>query len=340
MKLLIIGSDYSKSIERYYFKYIKEINKETILFPAQNRLYDYLNRNITNKIIHKLGISSIYREINSELWKVIKNYNPDVIWIFKGMEILPKTLLKAKQQGIKLVNYNPDNPFIFSGPGSGNTSIKKSIGLYDLHFTYNIEVQKQLINDYKISTEYLPFGYDLNGFNTHESFDEILAACFIGNPDKERASLINQLNKNGIKLHLYGNKWKDFVSSKYNEIFPAIYEENFWETLRKYRIQLNIMRIHNLNSHNMRTFEIPAVGGIQVAPITPEHQLFFEDKKEIYLYQDTFNCVKNINYLLSLSSNDAKIIRYNALKRSEISGYSYYNLAIFALNHIYKKFLK
>ena len=42
------------------------------------------------------------------------------------------------------------------------------------------------------------------------------------------------------------------------------------------------MRIHNPDSHNMRSFEVPGVGGIMVAPDTKEHRIFFEVGKEIF----------------------------------------------------------
>ena len=51
---------------------------------------------------------------------------------------------------------------------------------------------------------------------------------------------------------------------------------DFWKVLRKYRVQLNLMRPHNLDSHNMRSIEVPAVGGIGLFPDTPDHERFFE----------------------------------------------------------------
>ena len=92
MKLLIVGSDYTWSIERHYLKYIREQNPDIMLFPAQNRLLDFLNKSLLHKITHRLGMSSIYTKINAELWEVIEEFKPDCIWVFKGMQVLPETL--------------------------------------------------------------------------------------------------------------------------------------------------------------------------------------------------------------------------------------------------------
>ena len=96
-----------------------------------------------------------------------------------------------------------------------------------------------------------------------------------------------------------------------------------WDTLRKYRIQLNIMRPHNLDSHNMRTFEVPGIGGIQLAPDTKEHRLFFEADKEIFLYNTVEECVNKINYLLSLTTEQANQYRTYAREACVKNKYSY-----------------
>jgi spore maturation protein CgeB len=92
-----------------------------------------------------------------------------------------------------------------------------------------------------------------------------------------------------------------------------------------------MMRIHNLRSHNMRSFEIPAVGGIQLAPDTPEHRLFFLNEKEIFLYNNARECVDKIKKLLSLPFNEAQEVRIKARERSVNSGYSYKHRSLQAL---------
>ncbi|HLY70249.1 MAG TPA: glycosyltransferase, partial [Puia sp.] len=101
------------------------------------------------------------------------------------------------------------------------------------------------------------------------------------------------------------------------------YGDEFWKTLRRYRVQLNLMRIHNINSYNMRSFEIPAVGGIMIAPDTPEHRMFFENGKEAIFFKNSGECLEKINCVLDLTTDDANQIRNNARHRSISSGYSY-----------------
>ncbi len=336
LRILIVGSDQEWSIERFYVKYIRQEGYEVELFSAQNIFYDYYNRTIFHKLFFKTGFSGIYKHINQQLIQKASEFKPDIIWIFKGMEILPTTLNALRHTGIKLVNYNPDNPFIFSGKGSGNSNVYNSIYLYDLFFTYNKEIEERLMNEYKVRTSYLPFGFDISEelYQQCNSQEEKLKCCFLGNPDEQRASFIQALGDSGIPIDVYGNYWAKFVSQGNISIYPPVYGDEFYKILYKYRVQLNMMRPHNLRSHNMRTFEIPAISGIQVAPDTPEHRLFFENGEEIFLYSTAEECIKLIRVLLSMDSHRIRKIRVNSRMRCVGGRYSYHERAKYVLTEM------
>jgi spore maturation protein CgeB len=325
VRLLIIGSDKIFAIENFYVKYLREEGIDVYIYSAQTSFYDYYQKNIFNKLLFKAGLSPIYNDINKEFKQQIENYRPDVILVFKGMEIFPQSLQWAKSKDIKLINYNPDNPFLFSGKGSGNVNIKDSISLYDLHLTYNWEVKKEIEVTYKIPTGILPFGFDISDelLRKCSMQKETIKVCFLGNPDAYRGDFLNQLAKEGIELDVYGNNWQKFVNHPNIRIFEPKYGENFWLILRKYRVQLNLMRPHNPDSHNMRSFEVPGVGGIQLAPITRDHQAYFESNKDIFLYKNIEECISQIKKLLALSLEEANTIRKRARSHSLISGYTY-----------------
>lgn len=325
MRILVVGSDKVYSIENFYVRHLRELGVHVSVFLASAKFRDYYQQRLVNRVLFRAGLSSIYRRINAEFKETVEREAPNIIWVFKGMEIFSSSLQWCRNRNIKLVNYNPDNPFIFSGRGSGNSNITQSIPLYDLHFTYNLEVKKQLENQFKVETSWLPFGFELSEslYKEIEKENEIIEVCFLGNPDRERASFIGKLAKNGIKLSVYGHGWGKFLRHSNAEIHDAVYGDDQWRVLRRYRAQLNLMRRHNLDSHNMRTFEIPAVGGIMVAPVTTEHRLLFENKKEVFLFNDLTESIVQINEILSASSEQAQRIRIEARTRSLNSGYRY-----------------
>lgn len=308
-------------------RYISEnsLVEDVELFAAQNLFLERYKKNALTKILYRLGLSAILKDINKSLIQKIKSFKPTVVLIFKGMEIFPETISLIKLLKIKVANYNPDNPFLFSGRGSGNKNISRSIDLYDLHLTYHRDVKEKIERTYSINTSLIPFGFDLSKQLYQECLleTEILKTCFLGNPDKFRAEAIVELAKNGIEIDVYGQNWNKFVNHNLINSFDSVYNDEFWKTIRRYRVQLNIMRPHNPTSHNMRTFEIPAVGGIQLAPDTIDHRIFFEPNLEINLYTDYANCSDQIRNILSWSADRAITMRNFARDRSVNSGYSY-----------------
>lgn len=325
MKVILVGSDKVFAIENLFYRHLKENYIDVTLFAAQSVFFDYYQSDIINKLVFRAGLSKIHERINSKFISLIDEMKPDLIWVFKGMELNPASLKYAKSKGIKLVNYNPDNPFLFSGRGSGNKNISDSIRLYDLHLTYHSGVKQRIEDEYGIPCELLPFGFDINEHDINLAWRqrEILRPCFLGNPDKERAAFLIDLTNAGIEIDLYGNNWHKFIKGKNVNVFPPVYGCDYWMTLFKYRVQLNLMRLHNLETHNMRSFEIPGVGGIQLAPNTPDHVKWFAPESEIFLYKDINDCVRQIEKVLTLDLSSACNVRKQARMRSLNSDYSY-----------------
>ena len=287
-----------------------------------------------------MGFHFILRKINKRLLEQAEVFNPDILLVFKGMEILPETLAQLKNRGVKLVNFNPDNPFIFSGRGSGNRYVRDSVSLFDLYFSYDASVVNVLTNEYKVHSRLLPFGFDLSDseYSRISGLPEVMKSCFIGNYDHERLHFLNRLAFLGAEFDLYGSNWP--LSALHSNISYKGYVqgERLWENLSRYRVQLNLLRKHNCASHNMRTFEIAAAGGIQLAPYSSDHILFFEPGKEIFIYRDADDCMSMINELLTATDKDAHSFRENARFRCVQSGYSYKNRVQEMVTYIHQLF--
>ena len=335
MRLLLCGSSKIFAIENVYRKYLEEAGEEVAIYPSNDLFFDYL-RKPWKKILHKLRISNIEKSINSSLIELVQTTTPDVVWVFKGMELWADTIKQIKILKVVVINYNPDNPFIFTGIGSGNVNVSDSIVLFDLHLTYNKWVQNELRKRFDINAFYLPFGFEISDelYKKARAFDEIVAVCFIGNPDQTRAWFILGLLDKGIKIHLYGHNWNKFIRHPNATLHIPVLGDELYFTLRRYRIQLNLMRPHNLDSHNMRTFEIPGIGGVMLAPATTEHNTFFESGKEAFLFKDINHCCELISLILNMSNAEISLVREAARNRSLRDGYSYKQRSLEALRTI------
>lgn len=337
MRLLIVGSALPGALELFYLQHLEQSGKipQIRLFNIHGKFHEYYTRSIFHKILFRLQLSDIYQQLNKELLNEVAVFQPSHLWVFKGMEIFPGTLQKIRTKGIKLVNYNPDNPFFFSGRGSGNKNITHSIGLYDLHLTYNLSVLNQLTAQSQKAT-WLPFGFESNAaiFEECQKEGEIGKVCFVGNPDRFREDFFCALADQGISIDIYGKGWK--IKHRLIHLHDSVYGIDFWKTLCKYRVQLNPLRPHNPTSHGMRSFEVPGIGGILLTPYTIEHAQFFQADEEAFFYTNVATCVEKINYLLGLSKTEAGLIRDKARNRSMKSRYDYQSRALDALEYISK----
>lgn len=339
MKILILGAKKPHNIEYHYSKYINlDSNITCEIYPSYDFFAELLTKSIFNKVVNRINVNWLLSKINKDILIQVKQFQPDIVWVFKGMEILSETILDIKKGGAKVVNYNPDHPFLFSGIGSGNKNVTNSFSLFDYHITYNTSLKEKIEQDYGIPTFILPFGYELKSelYQSVSKLDEVNKVCFIGNPDTTRIKFISYLLENNISLTVFGHGWDSKLTGFRNcEIFDAVYHEKMWENMHRYRVQLNIFREHNMGSHNMRTFEIPAIGGIQLAPDTLEHRAFFEPENEIFLYQDLKECLLQIKKILALSPNQAASLRLASRARSINSNYSYEERAKSVANFFY-----
>ncbi len=326
MRILIIGSEKEWAFENHYIKHLRDLGVEVDCYAVHDLFYSYYYKSIVNKLIFRLGLSNIYNKINNQLLTLINNSQYNIIWVFKGMEIYPQTLKKIREKKIKLVNLNPDHPFIHTTRGSGNNNVLESIPYYDLHLCYNLPVKKRIEEKYHLACEWLPFGYEQSEVVIPKEKDEIKRACFIGNPDAYRAQQLLEIIQAGIPLDLFGNAWDKWIKPMDNadiNFFPPIYKENFNKVASKYRLQLNIFRPHNDNSHNMRTFEMPGLACIMLAPDSEEHQRLFTENKEAFFYRSSEEMIEKAHSILDMNYETALAIRYAACNRSAESGYTY-----------------
>jgi spore maturation protein CgeB len=342
MRLLLVGSDEIYALENFYRKYIGQQGVPVSQFSSQGYFYQYYDRSVINKLLFKAGLSTIIGKINQDLKKTVEEFNPDIVWVFKGMEITPECLTWIRERKILLVNYNPDNPFIFSGKGSGNKNVRLSIPLYHLHFTYNLETKAKLEKQYQAATAILPFGFDVSPevYGACRDQQEVNKVCFLGNPDSHRAAMIRGLLEKGISIDVYGSNWDQFIQHENLAAKGQVYGDTFWKVLYRYRVQLNLLRIHNQHSHNMRTFEIAGIGGIQLASDSREHRMFFKEGEEIFLFSDVPGCAEHVVRLLSLTTGEATQIRHKARQRSLMSQYSYKDRAREAVQCLEKLYAK
>ena len=323
MRITIIGSDYEWSIERIFSRELALYDIKVDIIPVQNWFNEFYYSSWIHKIIYRLGLDVIIKKINIRACTLIEEYKPQVIWIFKGMEITTETLDLWRREGYVLINFNPDNPYVFTGRGRGNYNVTKSVALYHVYLTYDHEIVDLLMRN-GVNSRLFHFAFESKlKFESLNVFP-IRKFAFVGNPDKGRVSFLNQLSVLGVPLDVYGKNWGKYKLGDNIRVFDSVNKEEFIRISQQYLALINIMRIHNPDSHNMRTFEIPGYRGIQVAPATRDHADFFKDNHDIFLYSEPKDVLEIFRKLCSLTNKEIIEIR-NRAHTKVVDNYSYSN---------------
>lgn len=322
--ILVSGRTTTSSIENYFIDaFVKELGQK-VKVVATNGLFDGVST--TYKIIRRLfPARNIWiSRYNNELIRALQLLQAgDVFLIFKGMEVYPETIQSAKNKGLFVVNYNPDHPFIFSGRGSGNSNVSDSIALFDIYITYDIGAQ-QMLEKAGITAAIVPFGFDNQTWMDEElsNEEEILRCCFVGNCDDDRLKFLQDFSTYH-RIDIYGGGWPPNAFNTNVRLFPPVHGSAFYEVLRKYRVQINLMRPHNKDGHNMRTFDITGCGGIGLMPETHDHLAFFKPYREIFLFNDIEHAADIAQDILTTTFEKAQKIRAAARQRAVQLGGDY-----------------
>lgn len=330
MKILILGTFVDGSLENYYYKGFIAGGHEVTRIECLLEYYDLLRRNIFCKVINNVNSDLLLKSFNFKLIKSVSSKKFDVIIVFKGMTLFPATIFKLKNNCRLMINYNPDHPIQFLSKGSGNSNVRNSLRLYDIVITYSENIRQTLRNDLGISAEVVPFGYNILRENTRPMVDR-KTIKFIGTYDLDRFKKLDSVLDSGLQI--FGDiKWSKFnglegKSGRFNN--KKIYGDDFVREVQSSLLVVNILRQQNIieKSHNMRTFEIPALGSVLLGDYTDEQASFFEPDKEMLYYKNTDELNEKIE-LLRCSPNIVKMISDNAFYRSESSNYSYYHRSL------------
>jgi hypothetical protein len=62
-------------------------------------------KNLGNKVLTRLGSKKIYSSVQKDILDKVSQFTPDVVLVFKGMEILPSTIKKLREQQYVVINF-------------------------------------------------------------------------------------------------------------------------------------------------------------------------------------------------------------------------------------------
>lgn len=348
--LLFVDNPWQRTLSSPWIKALKVLGHNVQVFSQMNEMYDsstifklsIMRRvclwSLTEKSlwaflkhvpVHALAplLRKAQNKMNQAFVEAVKEYRPALVIVLKGLGIYSETLDSLRSQlGCVLVNFNGDDPH---NPYSSNNNILEAIPFYDCVFTWSKRLIAKLLEDGARRVEYLPFGCDHDAYEetTISTVDRVCYGSditFIGTWDREREKCLESLAD--LKLGIWGPYWnrmhRKSVLAKCIRGRPVDIS-TMTKIYRSSKVALNLMRPQNDSSHNMKTFEIPAMGGFMLAPRTIEHMEIFEEGKEIAFY-DTLKEMRE--KAIYYAENDKERMAMLRLARQKvISNHTYIN---------------
>jgi len=325
-KVLYIYQNYTNDYSSASLSILKALKKIKELDIKELEIKPISYTNNINRILNKLPFlrSINVKKQNNRLQEVLNMGNYNFLFVMKGTDIKPETLrlIKDVNPSLKLICFNPDDPF---NEASSNSDIVSAIPLYDYYCIWTRQLDYQLRKANANEIIYLPFGVDneiIYPVDAESQYD----ISFVGNGDAERHQLIKALNdeivKNKLKykVHIFGDNWPSIgeqvvVHGQRNGI-------ELLKTISASKLNLNLLRKQNKNSINMRTFEIPAANGFMLHEASEEAKTFFIENEEVVYFTSIKDLLDKCKFYLS---NEIKLnqVRKNGYDRILINDYSY-----------------
>lgn len=197
----------------------------------------------------------------------------DLIFIINGEFLLPESVRRLRQEVAPVFIFHSDNPL--PGTDASRPEYLGSARECDAYFIWSRKVARQLRTQGVHPVHYLPFAWDPVihpplGLAHEESGATVL---FVGGWDRERERLLSRVAKR-FPLDIWGPDYWETRTSSGSPVRAAwqgraVYGREAAQVIAKASITLNLVRRQNRpDGTNMRTFEVPGIGGFLLATST------------------------------------------------------------------------
>jgi len=332
-RILIIGAKEKTGLEMMYYRAFKKIGVNTSFLQIEKKPNNYFLSKI--KKIFKFLYFFYLRKTLINFMK--KNYESfDIAIVFKGIYLDSDTLVKCKSFSKKIIwiNIFPDDPFNPQFIKDSNYSLLNAIKYYDYFCIWSHRILKKLKNIIKYDKLiYLPFGYDpFIHFSSRKNFKHKNLITFFGTLDVHRAKFLSKIKN--INLRVYGNnsyRYKKIFKDNNAKFYPEIHGAKMRNIISKSLVSLNILRNQNKNSHNMKTFEIPAMNCLMLTTRSFEQNILLPENKACFMYSNVNEFNKKLNYI---KKNPNKVSKIRSAGYKLIKKHTYLHRASQLLNEI------
>ncbi len=313
-RVIVITSGSTYAVGNLFIKALHQNGHVVKGYDLLASLSKYIRGGIVGRKVNDFWpVEAWHRKANRELAVFIQEFKPDHILISGDNPILIGTLAFARSilPELKVILFWPDTL------ANLTARITHLAPLIDLVATYS----RTSILQFKLlgfrDCIWMPFAGDMEflGDTAENLFKDVYAfdCSFVGGWRPERELVIQKIVSAlpDISLKIVGPFWSKRVNNKklvkYIDDTPKFGKE-FGDFIRSSRINLNIIDDTNFPAANMRFFEIPAAGGLQLSSSCPEMKDLFLEGEHIFYYESPDQVVEKVQNILA-HPKEADLVR-------------------------------
>ena len=337
LRILIAGNWNSPIHEEPLCRAFSQAGCHTTKFKWHPYLDAECEKGIFKKICVKIELrisrGRTISRINDGLISAVREFMPDILFIYRPQLISGATISRIKEGNSKLIIccYNNDDPFSEEYPFYYWKVFLSSISLYDIVFAYR---PKNIPEYYELGAKKVvlsPPWYDSTitypapSFNSDGERIYSHDVVFIGHYENDgRVEYIKSLVREGLDVGLYGPEWNKKIKNDpiLKRFYPVRYLniEECNRVLCASKMALVIYSKFNNDVYTRRCFEIPATGTMMIAKRTNDMMRLFQEEEEIIYFDKIEELIKKSKYY-SNNIDICKKVGINGMRRAIDSGY-------------------
>ncbi|MGF1503522.1 MAG: glycosyltransferase [Anaerolineae bacterium] len=300
MNILIVGSDTPGALERYCAAALQSLGHAVAYHDTHTRIA-VRSRFRQTPLLSEAEFALHRRRFNQSLLDRVQAEHPDLVLVFKGVELFAGTLdrLRGLLGRPLLANWNPDSPFDYATANT-NRDIVDAVPHYDVYFIWDRDLVDPLREAGSPCPAYLPFAYDpAHHFPTEPDSELASEVCFVGGYTPRRADLLARLAREGIDVGLWGTNWHRLDPQS-----PLTVRGGWTSGVAMSRIfssahiVLNVIRPQNGQAHNMRTFAAPATRALMLSTRTRDQVAWLPEGAAAAYYETPEEMLAQVRHYL------------------------------------------
>ena len=332
-KILVIGPLNEGALAESYARAFERLGMEVVRFDSEVALRQ-ASRFAGNRILRRAMRSSLWNTVNREAMEVAQRVRPGLIFAVKCSFFHPETIRQMrKSTGAPFVNHYPDNPYIGIrwDPREASALRRDLIEVfrqYSILWMWERSLVERLQGD-GVEAKYLPFAVDPELFHPQSTTEPLhCQSCgaqhqvvFVGTCTRARRREIACIRKHSVAI--WGNGWPSkWKSALQHRVHAPVYAEAVARIHGAAEVSLNVLNAENLGGPNMRTFEVPASGGVMLARYTEAQDQLLPENEAAAYYRSPEEIDAKIDWLLGDAALRERI-RRNGVRLAALQTYDH-----------------